>query len=122
MKAILIVALLAIGLGGMWYKDQLTGIVGHRPEDVGLPSMNQLPPLTEIALPQARDLSKATAEDTRQAKVSEFITQSANTNSVSLEDAAKTGDIRAWLASHQVKEERSELDKLMNFLARGKYE
>lgn len=122
MKAIFIVALLAIGLGGMWYKGQLKGIVDHRPEEVGLPSLNQLPSLPEVALPQTRDFSKAAAEETRQAKASEFITQNANTNSVTLEEVAKTGDLRAWVASHQVKEEKNELDKLMNFLARGKYE
>ena len=122
MKAILIIALLAIGLGGMWYKGQLNGIVDQRPEEVGLPSLNQLPSLPEVALPQARDLSKVTAEETRQAKVSEFITQNANINLVSLEDAARTGDLRAWVASRQIKEEKSELDKLMNFLAQGKYE
>lgn len=122
MRAILFVALLAIGLGGMWYKGQLKGIVDHRPEEVGLPSLSQLPSLPEVALPQPRDFSKVTAEESRQAKVSEFMTQNNIINSVALEDAAKTGDLRAWLASHQVKEEKSELDKLMNFLARGKYE
>lgn len=122
MKPILFVALLAIGLGGMWYKGQLKGIVDLQPEEVGLPSMNQLPSLPEVALPQTRDLSLATAEETRQAKLSEFITQNANTNSVSLEDAVKNRDLRTWVVSHQVKEEKNELDKLMNFLARGKYE
>ena len=122
MKAIIFFALLTIGLGGMWYKGQLEGVVELRPDEVGLPSLKQIPSLHEVALPQTRDINKATIQETRQAKVSEFITQNINTNSMSLDDAAKTGDLRAWLASHQVKEEKNEIDKLMNFLSRGKYE
>lgn len=122
MKAIIFIALLTIGLGGMWYKGQLDGVVGLSPDEVGLPSLKQIPSLHEVALPQTRDFDKAAIQETRQAKVSEFITQDIDTNSISLENAAKTGDLRAWLASHQVQEEKNEIDKIMNFLSRGKYE
>jgi len=122
MKTLLILALLAIGLGGMWYKGHLQDITDLRPEEIGLPSAAQLPALPEVAIPQPRDLSKAIHEESRQANSSEFIVQDAKVKPMSLEEAAKTGEIRAWAHSHQAQEEKSEIDKLMNFLARGKYE
>ena len=124
MKALIVLVLL-IAVGGMWYKGQLDNFVELRPEQLGLPSADQLPNMDKLhrqLLPEQRDLSQAVKDHQRTAKVDKFIVQDIAHKPMTLDEAVKTGDIRSWAQSHQMPEERSQIDKLMNFLARGKYE
>lgn len=122
-KLLIVSALLAIALVGMWYKGQLDDHIELRPEQLGLPSVDQLSNMGKLhLLPEQRDLSQAVKDHQRAAKVDEFIVQDTAHKPMALDEAVKTGDMRAWAQSHQVPEERSEIDKLLNFFARGKYE
>jgi len=114
--------LLMFALGAMWYRGDLASVVEQRPEHLGLPSLEQIPSLPQIAMPEPRDLGKVIHEESRSAKTQEFIVQYETVKPMSIDEAAKKGDIKAWVASHEVKQEKNEIDKLFNFLARGKYE
>jgi len=106
----------------MWYRGDLSVFIQQRPEQIGLPSAEQIPTLPQLAMPESRDLNKVIQQESREASVHEFIAQNKNANAQTLQDVEKTGDIKGWLASREVKQEKNEIDKLMNFLARGKYE
>lgn len=114
--------LLVFALGAMWYRGDLAEVLQQRPEAFGLPPASQIPSLSEIPLPEVRDFSKTVKEESRHTITSEFIVQNETVKPMSFEEAAKKGDIKAWVASHEVKQEKNEIDKLFNFLARGKHE
>lgn len=113
--------LLVFALGAMWYRGDLAGVLQQRPEEFGLPPASQIPSLPEMPLPEVRDFSQI-KEESRRSTTSEFIVQGETVKPMSIEEAAKIGNVKAWVASHEVKQEKNELDKLINFLARGKYE
>lgn len=110
--------LLIFALVFMWYR----GDFGHRPEELGLPSIPQI----SKSLPAPKNVERTIQEESRQAKASEMIVKDAKATPLGLEVFAKEKSAYAaqtmWLESHKVHEERTMLDKLHNLASFGKYE
>jgi len=101
------------------------GDFGHRPEEIGLPSISQI--TQKAPEPKPREFRDVIREDSTETKSSEFFVLEAKVKPKRLEVFNQEKDPRIaqaiWIESHKVQdEERLVIDKLRNLAAWGKYE
>ncbi|MBS4096531.1 MAG: hypothetical protein KGZ83_06805 [Sulfuricella sp.] len=117
--------LLIFAIGAMWYRGELG--IAARPEEFGLPSAAHIPSIPEISLSPPHDFSKAIREDSSNSKIGDLIVDDPKVKSMTLDGLNRLSRTdkdayQKFLASHQHPQERNEIEKLLNFLSRGKYE
>lgn len=117
--------LLLFAVGFMWHR----GDFGASPQELVPPLIAQLlnpEPIAEEK-PAPVDMEKLLWEASRPASVQELIVEDEKIKPKNLQEVFVTEKNPAvaqqiWLDSLKAKEERTELDKLRNFFAWGKYE
>jgi hypothetical protein len=125
MKTIIILATLLIAFLGAWYKGQLSDFLAP-------PQAHGLPEIPALAAPESliekvtfqESMEKHRLEDhSRQANTKEFIDTGKTARITDIANFKSAEEYRAWLATRGGQpQERTEIDKLLNLMARGKWE